>query len=179
MTTAGSYEIGPDNGSLKLRTSRQGLGSPVGHDLTIEVADWSGMVTVSDQPAGGGITVTAKTGSLRVLEGTGGVKPLSEHDKREIVGHAGKVLNVDGFPDATFTSSSVTVNGDAATVDGTLTLVGVDRPLRLRIRDLGDGRYQATGTVVQTEYRIKPFRAFLGALKVADEVEVEADVRLA
>ena len=40
------------------------------------------------------------------------------------------------------------------------------------------GLYQATTTVRQTDFGIKPYSAFLGALKVADAVEVEVDLDL-
>ena len=34
------------------------------------------------------------------------------------------------------------------------------------------GRIRATGTVVQSNHGIKPFKAFMGALKVKDPVEI-------
>jgi hypothetical protein len=44
---------------------------------------------------------------------------------------------------------------------------------------VGDnGRVQGRATVVQTQWGIKPYSAFLGALKLADEVAVEVDAML-
>ena len=63
-------------------------------------------------------------------------------------------------------------------MEGTLTLLGVDRPARLEVADLGGGRYRVTGRVVQSDYGIRPYSAFLGALKLADPVEVEAEIEL-
>ncbi|MEU8262674.1 YceI family protein [Micromonospora sp. NPDC048999] len=39
-------------------------------------------------------------------------------------------------------------------------------------------RYRATAVVAQSAYGIKPYSAFLGALKVRDDVEVEIEVDL-
>jgi polyisoprenoid-binding protein YceI len=180
MATVGRHEIGPGNGTLILHTSRQGLAAQVGHDLTIEVMDWSGVVTIADDPAASGMEITVRTGSLRVLEGTGGIKPLSERDKREILGNARKILKSDRLPEATFTATAVTIttSGDGS-AEGMLTLLDTARPVRLEITALGGLRYRATGTVVQSDYGIKPYTALLGALKLADPVGVEAEVDLA
>lgn len=179
MTAQGSHPIGPDSGSLVLRTTRQGLATKVGHDLTIEVTRWSGTVTVGADPAGTGIDVTAETGSLNVLRGTGGVKPLSDRDKEEIRGTAAKVLGADRTPTARFVATSADLGADGGgTVTGTLTLRDVSNDLTLTITPLGDNRFRATGTVVQTDFGIKLYSAFLGALKLADPVTVEAEVTL-
>lgn len=178
-TAQGSHPIGPDSGSLVLRTTRQGLATKVGHDLTIEVTNWSGTVTVGADPAGSGIDVTAETSSLRVVHGAGGVKPLSDRDKQEIRTNAAKVLGADRTPTARFVTTSAQLGADGSgTVTGTLTLCDVSRDLTLTVTPLGDGKFRATGTVVQTDHGIKPYTALLGALKLADAVTVEAEVTL-
>jgi polyisoprenoid-binding protein YceI len=166
------HEIGPGNGKLILRTSREGLAAPAGHDLTIEVTRWSGELDLADPPERSSLKVTVETGSLRVLEGVGGVKPLSERDKREIIGNARKILDSDRQPRATFGSDRIA----GGTVSGTLTIMGKERPLRFEVSQLSAGRYRARGQVVQSEYGIKPYTALFGALKLADPVGVEAEV---
>lgn len=178
-TARRSHPVGPDWGTLVLRTTRQGLVAQVGHDLTIEVARWSGTVVVGGNPADSALDITVDTRSLRVLEGTGGVKPLSDRDRREILANAAKLLGADRAPTARFVSGTVTPDADGGvTVDGTLTLRGVDRPLVLQVAALGLGRFRATGTVIQTDYGIRPYSALLGALRLADAVGVEAEVEL-
>jgi polyisoprenoid-binding protein YceI len=167
-----THQIGPETGMLVLRTTRQGLAAQVGHDLTIEIARWSGTVTMGDQTT---FELTAELGSLRVLSGTGGVKPLSERDKREIAKNAAKTLQIDTYPELRFVSEQVTATGDVA---GSCTLHGTERPQRLEIMSLGNDRYRATGTIVQSEFGIKPYSGMFGALKVADEVSIEAEVDL-
>jgi polyisoprenoid-binding protein YceI len=173
------YDVGPRHGRLLLRTTRQGLAATAGHDLTIEVTRWRGEIVIAeDDPAAGSVNVTAETGSLRVVEGTGGVVPLTERDKREIARNAYKVLDAAKTPEATFTSTRITATTTDGTVEGTLSLRGRAQPLTLQVTALGDGRYRATGTVVQTRYGIKPYSAFFGALKLADAVQVEAELDL-
>ncbi|MCE7006841.1 YceI family protein [Kibdelosporangium philippinense] len=168
--------IGPENGRLLLRTGRQGVAAQAGHDLTIEVTRWSGELVIADDLADSTLTVTAETASLRVLEGTGGIKPLSERDKREIGVTARRLLDTERHPEITFTSTKITANGDNGTVDGTLSLHGRDRPLTLSVGHPSENVYTATGSVIQSEYGIKPYSAFLGALKLADSVSIEAEV---
>ena len=185
---AGRYRLGPDLGRLLLRTGRDGLAAQAGHDLTIEVARWSGELTVAgQQPAE--LTVVIDLGSLVVVAGTGGIKPLTDRDRREILTTAGKVLQTDRYPQARFVATGFEPDpartGAAhwlGAVTGTVTIRDRSRPLRLEVSggagETGGRRYRATATVVQSEYGIKPYTAFLGALRVRDAVDVEVELDL-
>jgi polyisoprenoid-binding protein YceI len=177
--SAQRHQIGPDQGTLILRTSRQGAAAKAGHDLTIEVTRWSGEVSLAADPAAVTVTFTAELGSLRVLAGTGGIKPLSDRDRREIVATAQRLLDTDRQPTAEFTSTSVTADAvGGGVVTGTLRMLGKEHPLRLEISRSADGGYRALGSVRQSEYGLKPYTAFFGALKLADTVAVEATLDL-
>lgn len=178
--TTGRLQLGPGSGRLLLHTGRQGVGSKVGHDLTIEVTDWSAQVDLVAEPAAGA-TVTARfeLGSLAVREGVGGVRPLTEQDRHEIEKNARRSLGVDHHPSATFESGAVTPAGDGGTISGTLTLHGTRAPVDVRVQELAPDRYRGTAVVTQSAHGIKPYSAFLGALKLRDEVEVEIHVDLA
>jgi polyisoprenoid-binding protein YceI len=160
--------LGPDRGRLVLRTSREGFAAQAGHDLTITFSRWSA------EAGEGSISVTVDLSSFEVLDGSGGIKPLTERDKREIQLTARRLLDADRQPEATYRSEEV---GDGV-VDGTLALRGVQRPLRLTVSDLGGDRYRVTGTVRQSDFGITPYTAFFGSLKVADPVAIEAEVDL-
>ena len=176
---AGRHKVGADRDRLVLRTSRDGLAATAGHDLTIEVTRWSGELTVADDSTPTALDVRIDLTSLAVLAGTGGVKPLSYRDKREIVSTARKTLGADRHPEATFGDATFAPGANGGgTISGTLTLAGQSGPVRLQVTETGDGRYHATATVVQSDFGIKPYRGFFGALRVSDPVEVEADVDL-
>ena len=175
----GRHRLGPDSGRLILRTYRSGLAAQAGHDLTIEITRWSGELDRGDDIAKGRLEVHIEIGSLVVREGSGGVKPLSDRDRREIVVTARKQLAADRYPEATFAAETFEPDSTGGgTINGTLTLHGQARPLRLQVRKTGDDRYHATATVVQSEFGIKPYSGMFGALKLRDAVDVEADVDL-
>jgi len=172
---AGRYAL---EGRITLRTARDGLAAQAGHDLTIDIGQWSGDLVVGADLAPASLDVSADLGSLVVRAGTGGIKPLTDRDKREIISTARKVLSVDRHPDATFTASRFSPAEDGGTIDGTLTLAGQSGPLRLTVSRTGPEQYRATATVRQTSFGIKPYSGFLGALRVSDPVEVEAEVAI-
>jgi len=174
----GTYTIGPSNSTLHLRTSREGLAAKVGHDLLIGFDDWSGSITVDGDAANAAVEVEIEMASLRVLEGTGGVAALTPDDSRDIVGTATKLLDVAKHPTATFRSTRVSPVGTGATIDGDLTLRGATEPVTLEVTQTHDSAWQASATVIQSVFGIKPYRAFFGALKLADAVAVEVVVEL-
>jgi polyisoprenoid-binding protein YceI len=177
---AGRHQLGTDRGRIVLHTFRDGLASQAGHDLTIEAGRWSGELTVNDDLTPAGLQVRIDMGSLIVRAGSGGIKPLTDRDRREIGVTARKVLAADRNPEAVFTAAKFQP-GDAGggVISGTLSLAGTSRPLQLQVSQDGAGQYRATTSIAQTDFGIKPYSGFLGALKVRDTVEVEAEVDLA
>lgn len=171
----GSFRLGPDSGRVVIKTGRAGLAAMAGHDLTIEITRWSATVTVPGGDAAAAVTAELDLGSLAVREGTGGAKPLSDKDRRDILKTAGKIL---GGGTASFASTGVISAASGGTLEGTLTLGGKTQPVRLLLVSPGPGRYQGTATVRQTDYGITPYTGFFGALKLKDEVGVEAEADL-
>ena len=170
----GTFHSGPDRGRLIVRTSRQGFAATAGHDLVIEITGWSAEITVAGD---GTVTVTARIdlSTLVVREGVGGLKPLSDRDRREIAHTARKLLDTDRQPEALFTSSSTRLTETGGTIDGTLTVRGSNQPCTVDVKETEPGHYKATTSVLQSAYGIKPYTAFFGALKLADRVEIELD----
>ncbi|MFC4149594.1 YceI family protein [Micromonospora mangrovi] len=178
VISTGRLRFGPDNGRMLLRTGRAGVGSAVGHDLTIEVTDWSAQVDVPETGAADAtVTAHVELGSLAVREGSGGARPLTDKDRGEIETNARRTLDVPHHPRATFDSTRVTTADDCTTVSGTLSLHGVTAPIDVQVREVAPDRYRATTVVTQSAYGIKPYSAFLGALKVRDDVQVEIEFR--
>jgi len=171
---AGHYWLGPGSGQLLVYVRREGLGAKLGHDLTVEITGWSADVEVPDDPAQTRLTVRVDLGSLAARDGTGGASPLTDSDRRDIRRNAAKALDVERYPVATFTAERVRPGADV--VDGMLSLHGLTRPVQLRVSQVRPGRYRGTATVTQSEYGIRPYSAFLGALRIRDEVAVEFEV---
>ena len=167
-----NYTLGPEDGILVVRTSRTGAIAKAGHDLLMHVTEWSATLDTGDAPS---LTLDADGTSLRVREGTGGIKALDDDDLTNIETTIDdEVLRKR---DITFRSTSVQLDGDTLAVAGDLTLLGTTRPLAFDLT-LVDGRVTGAAVVKQTEWGMKPYTALFGTLKVADEVRVEIDAGL-
>lgn len=176
----GGYQLGPESGRLLIKTGRTGLGARAGHDLVIEATDWTGRVIVNpSDPAQSSVSVQVDVASLEVKEGTGGVKPLTDSDRAEIKRNIReKILHTTLHPTIAFRSTSVGGTQEALTVDGELTIMGATRPVTVYGTVGDDGQLRANATVLQSDWGIKPYSAFFGALKLADDVAIEVDVQL-
>jgi hypothetical protein len=173
IAMAGPSSLGPENGSLQVRTYRDGLAAKAGHDLVLEVGSWE--ATVRNAPGKLAIELRADPTSLRVVKAEGGVKPITDRDRDEIRRTVeDKVLRAQpiGF------HGTAVGTGDQLTDEGELTLAGETRPVSARLELGVDGRLTGTIPLVQSQWGIKPYRGLLGALKVRDEIEVLVDVRL-
>ncbi|MEY2515135.1 MAG: hypothetical protein QOJ89_2493 [bacterium] len=163
---SGTHTIGPSNGSLKIKTGKEGAAAKMGHDLVLGVNSWEATIEGGDSPS---ISLTADPGSVEVLEGSGGAKPLSDKDKADIKKSIGsKVLGSDQI---TFTSSSVDDNGGTITAQGDLSIAGKSSSVSVPLSANG-GKLSGSITINQDDFGIKQFSAMMGALKVQKQVEV-------
>jgi polyisoprenoid-binding protein YceI len=177
----GTYTLNSDHGALSVRTRRGGAAAKAGHDLLIEVGSWEGTLKLAEDPAASSITLTADAGSMRVLEGTGGMTKLGDDDKDGIKRTIDKDI-LKGCT-VTFESSAVRVGGGGVSgqgfdVDGELELLGRRAPASFVLTIDDGGHLRGSATVKQTDWGIKPYSALFGTLKVADEVEVAVDAQL-
>jgi len=140
---------GPQDATLTVHTKRGGAAAKAGHDLTILVERWS--ATDDD-----GLVFEADSSSLKVIEGHGGAFNLGDEEKAAIK---------QTIDEEILKGSPITYR------DGQLTLNGVTKPLAYTFED-GEGRAE----IKQTDFKIKPYSALFGTLKVADVVEVKVRV---
>jgi YceI-like domain len=170
-----SAHFGPDNARLTIRTARSGAAAKAGHDLLIEVGSWEATLDPDADPA---LTLTADSRSLRVLEGTGGVKGLDDDDKASIA----QTIDDEVLKGCavSFRSTGLDRSSDGRTwrVRGELELGGKIRPAEFDLAIDGSSRLTGAATVKQTEFGIKPYSALFGTLKVADEVQVGIEAKL-
>jgi polyisoprenoid-binding protein YceI len=172
----GTYALGPESGSLTVRTGKGGAAARAGHNLLIEVGAWGATVQLDADPAQSVLELTADSRSLRVLDGTGGMTSLGDDDKSGITQTIDdEVLKGTAI---VFRSTSVQSSDDGhLRVEGDLELAGGINPVAFEL-ELDDDHVRGTATVRQTAWGMKPYSALFGTLKVADEVEVSIDARL-
>jgi polyisoprenoid-binding protein YceI len=168
---SGTHRLGPDNATLSVRTRRGGAAAKAGHDLLIDVTSWSATIAFGEDPTETRMDLQADAGSLRVVEGTGGMQALGDDDIAQI--HRtidDEVLKGEGIE---FRSTRVQGGDDGRlAVDGNLTIVGRANPVSFELEVGQDGALGAVAVVTQTEWGMKPYSALFGALKVEDDVEV-------
>jgi polyisoprenoid-binding protein YceI len=168
-------KLGPGDGSIKVYTKREGMAARVGHDLTLEAKRWDADVNVEgDDLSNCSVTANIDAGSLEVVSGTGGATPLSDKDRTDIKKNISKTLSGQ----ISFRSTACEGNGDSRVrVSGDLTIGGTTQPVSLDLTRSGD-RVSGRVTIRQTQWGIKPYSGLMGALKVADPVDIEFDLRV-
>jgi|SRR3954447_2771487 hypothetical protein len=165
----GTHELGPGDGTLVVRTGKGGAAAKAGHNLVLEVTRWS--ATLAPER----LSLTADARSLRVRGGSGGISPLGDEEKAGIAQTIDDEVLKGGS--IAFRSTRVDAAGDRVAVEGELELLGVTRPLAFDLASAG-GRLTGSARFKQTDFKMKPYSALFGTLKVADEVEVAVDVQI-
>lgn len=160
--------FGPENATLTVRTKRTGAASKAGHDLLFEVTSWSATL---DQDADPALTLTADSGSLRVLEGSGGIQALGDDDKAGIE----QTIEEEVLMGTPIEFRSTAVEGRS--LEGELELAGQRHPISFELAGDEDGRLTGSATFKQSDWGMKPYSALFGTLKVVDEVEVAFETR--
>jgi polyisoprenoid-binding protein YceI len=174
----GTHELGPENASLRIETKRRGAAAKAGHDLVIEVGSWQGTLVIGEDPDQNSLELSADSGSMEVIEGTGGIKALTDEDKIEIK----KTLEAEVLQagQVEFKSTAVTPMNDEGRlkISGELSMNGNVHPLDFELELRSDGPVSARATVKQSDWGIEPYSGLFGTLKVRDEVEVVGEASL-
>jgi polyisoprenoid-binding protein YceI len=173
---AGRHSVGRDDGTLQIRTYREGIAQKVGHDLIIDVGRWEAAAEVREDGTLSAVQLDADPRSLQVRDGLRGVKPLTDKNRGDIRKAIDERI-LGGRP-IVFRSTAVKPGNGALIVRGELELAGTRRPASFELTAAADGRVRGTLAVTQSEWGIKPYRGMMGALKVRDTIEVILDVPL-
>jgi hypothetical protein len=169
----GTHKIGPDNGTLTIKTGREGAAAKAGHDLVLEAKTWDGTVEIGDNAS---VTLNVDPGSIEVESGEGGAKPLDEGDKDDIKKSMKK--DVLGSDQISFESSDVQVDNGSMKVSGNLSVAGNSDSIDVPLTVGDDGTVHCSVKLSQSQFGIKQFKALMGALKVKDTVEVQIEAKL-
>lgn len=95
---------------------------------------------------------------------------------------AHKAMKADKFPTIAFKLNSASVSGDVVKGNGSLTIAGVTKEVAVqgKATENADGSLSISGSrkIKMSEYGIQPPSFMLGALKVADEINVIYNLKL-
>ena len=180
---AGTYSLGGSSGKVSVYTFKSGLLSKLAHDLLIDVKDFKVNVDVPESGfASGSLGLEIQANSLKVdcamKDGERQPDTLKEKDIVDIEADmAKKVLHPDKYPTVNFSSKAIQVNEGGYHVNGELSLHGVTKSVDFDI-DTSGGGLKGRFTLIQTDYKIKPFKAMMGTLKIKDEIDIGFDLAL-
>jgi YceI-like domain len=173
----GIHEVGPENASLRIETKRRGAAAKAGHDLVIAVGSWRGTLEIGEDTDLSTLTLSADSGSMEVIEGTGGIMALTDEDKVEIKRTLEDEVLRPGPVE--FKSTRVTPSDEGRIeVTGELSMNGNVHGLDFELELAPGGALSARATVKQSDWGIKPYSGLFGTLKVRDEVEVVGEASL-
>jgi len=158
-------------------TFKEGLLSAVAHDLEIDVTrlriEWP-----DDRST---VRATFDARSLRVLHAMSSGHPaahaISDRDRRKIEENILEdVLHASRYPEIVAEGALTWTEPDRrARLDGTLTLHGRSRPLRLDVTQV-DGEWRAEATIHQPDHGVTPYTAMLGTLRIRPDIRVEVRI---
>ena len=166
------------SGECLVYTYKEGMLSPLAHDLIIRVTTWSVDVNLER----GTVEAAFDAGSLRVIDaakdGVLAEGTLSAQAREEIDENIRKhVLETAKFSEVRFTGEKIEPVGDGFQFEGSLYLHGRARPITATSR--AEGELQVIELQIhQPDFAIKPFKAMLGALKVKPDVLVKLSLHL-
>ncbi len=161
------------NSTLHIQTRREGMLSPVGHDLRLRV----GRFEVLWEPGSGAFSASFELSTVEVVAALDGEREvhdaLSSRDKRKITDKTrDDVLQVGRYPYGRADGTATLPPSDGAgSLEGTLELRGARRPVRGTVRPVA-GQLEARVTIRTPDFGIKPVSALLGTLKVRPDVEI-------
>jgi polyisoprenoid-binding protein YceI len=155
------------------------MGAKLAHDLILTPAQWSGTMNVdADNPAASSASLAIDARSIQIVEAVGGMKSLSDKDRRDIGKNIDeKVLETGKHPQLTFESTSVSGSEPNFNVAGNMTIRGTTRPVNVAL-NVNGSQVTAKTSISQKDFGIKPFSAMMGAIKLRDDVEFELTVDL-
>lgn len=155
------------------------MGAKLAHDLILTANKWSGTLNIdADNPAASSANLTIDARSIEIVEAVGGMKSLSDKDRRDIGKNIDeKVLQTSKHPNLTFETTSVSGSEPSFSAAGNMTIVGNTRPVNVDITVNG-AQVVATTKISQKDFGIKPFSAMMGAIKLRDDVDFELTVDL-
>jgi len=184
---AQTYTLDPSTGALRARLYRDGPLAAFGHDHVIAAPSFEGAVELSSATATLRLSVDAR--ALKIDEDAVrealDLRTISAADRVEIdkTMRGAKGLDVESFPTMRLVSQSIEPVPDEKDlwhVIGAFTLHGstqtIEAPVAVRDGPGGGRWFSGYVRLRQTDFGIKPYSAFGGAVKVRDDFVVSFDL---
>ncbi|MGQ0793276.1 MAG: YceI family protein [Deltaproteobacteria bacterium] len=174
------YKLDAKRSRFTVQAFAGGMLSAFGHNPIFKIAEFTGEAGFSaDAPEASSIRIVIMTDSLSLADN------MSEKDRKDIESSMRtQVIETSRYPEVVFQSVGVTATKIAngwyrVIIDGELSLHGVTNKERVdtQMRVLPEG-FRTSGEFMlkQSNYRIKPFSAAMGAVKVKDELKFTFDI---
>lgn len=174
----GGYSVDGRASKVEIHVYKEGAFKVFGHDHLIAAKDISGEARFDPRKIEESkVSLKIATKSLTVVD-----PGESEKDRRDVqkTMDGPEVLDVNRFPEITFTSAKVSTAKKVAygwevTVSGPLKLHGVEKTASFPVRvhaEQGRVRGQGELSILQTDYGIKPVKAGGGTVKVKDKLKI-------
>ncbi|XVV06979.1 YceI family protein [Actinosynnema sp. CA-248983] len=163
---AGTWAIDPVHSDVSFVVRHLGISKVRGHFDTFE-----GQIVTADNPLESSVTAKIETASVNTKN-----EARDAHVRNE------DFLDVEKYPELTFTSTGVRANGEGFILDGELTLRGVTKTveLGLELNGFGDGFEGAkvAGFSASTEISRKDFGVTGGAAgaAVGDKITILLEI---
>ena len=159
-------------------TYKEGLLSPVAHDLKLRVTKFQ--IEVSDDLQH--LEASFDSSSLRVesamRNGREAPGVLSDRDKRTIETNiVEEVLQSKKHPEIRYASGSIVRRDNLALIAGTLTICGRSRLLTVEAIHIEDA-WRSSTKINQPDFGVKPYTAMLGTLRIRPDITVTTHLHL-
>lgn len=183
---AAPYAVDAARSEIAVKVFKGGVASALAHDHLVRAARWQATLDLSPDPVALAADVRVDATALEVdepdararhgLDGT-----LSDSDRAQVRANllGAEQLDVARHPEIRFSASQVERDGEGGggsfRLAGELSLHGRTRRIDVPLAIAQDGdTFTARGRVRvrQSDFGITPYSAFLGAVRVQDEVEI-------
>ncbi|RJP69707.1 MAG: YceI family protein [Candidatus Abyssobacteria bacterium SURF_17] len=185
---ADEYVVDSARSELAVRLFKGGIAAALAHNHVIRAIGFTGSARLdADTPANSFISIDVQTASLRadepnVREKYGLIEPMKAQDRAKIqeTMESAAQMNVAEYPTMRFQSTRIEKQSESdLLVTGDLTMHGVTRPVSfpVTVETVGDAlRGKASLKFKQSDFGIKPYSAFLGAVRNEDEAMMYLDI---
>ncbi len=167
---AGTWDIDPVHSDISIVAKHFVISKVRGH-----FEDYAGTIVTGENTLDSAVTATIKSASIN-----------TKNEQRDGHIRGADFLDVEQFPEITFTSTGLTADGDDFKLAGNLTLHGVTKPvtLKMELSGLGPDAYGGTriglsakGSILRSEFDMTfhPVMETGGAV-VSDKLDVQIEI---